>query len=87
MPFIKITEEDALQSGRHIHNLMQDKFEQGYIEFSVEHHPAVGMVITMCTVEDFVDKLHSSIKAKESYLLYIQMSDRDEPDENYAMAP
>ena len=82
MSFIVITDEDAIQSGRHLHNLVQDKYEEGYIRFHTSHHEAVGCVVEMCLVEDLVARMADEIKQRDVYLFHKEQCDVDEPEEN-----
>ena len=80
MSFIVLTDEDALQSGRHLHNLIQDRYEEGYIRFHTSYHDAVGCVVEMCLVEDLVRKMSNNIKQRDKYLEHKELTDRSEPD-------
>ena len=86
MPFITVTEERALHESCHFQKLIQDKYELGYIVYHRDHHPAVGQVAYMCTVEDLVGKLHTAIRERDDYMFHKEISESDDPD-SYAMAP
>jgi len=86
MSFIVLTDEDALQSGRHLHNLIQDRYEEGYIRFHTSYHDAVGCVVEMCLVEDFVSKMADMIKQRDAYLEHKELTDRSEPDVDWEIA-